>query len=224
MQGDLFSQSPISKSSGSSSPKIDLLSSWRITLRFDHILVCVIAFLAAFVFIFSMGVEKGKGFAKKEMRAEREKRHELLKRYRTKLVEFNQATTQVLTLKGQQGEISDLSKAEKIVRLREEPSHEVPLRAEEVSTIKKSLPTPKIPGKYTIQMITYTTQNAVNRELEKPVLEFFGGLTGVQARLRSPGSQVIAQREQDARFHTKFIAGTRAPTESLPNGSLAGMK
>lgn len=50
-------------------------------------------------------------------------------------------------------------------------------------------------------------------------LAFFGGLTGVQARLRSPGSQVIAQREQDARFHTKFIA--RA---DLPIDSLAGLK
>ena len=50
-------------------------------------------------------------------------------------------------------------------------------------------------------------------------LAFFGGLTGVQARLRSPGSQVIAQREQDARFHTKFIA--RA---NLPIGSLEGLK
>ena len=55
-------------------------------------------------------------------------------------------------------------------------------------------------------------------------LAFFGGLTGVQARLRRPGSQVIAQREQDARFHTKFIAGARVPIESLPIDSLAGLK
>lgn len=60
-------------------------------------------------------------------------------------------------------------------------------------------------------------------------LAFFGGLTGVQARLRSPGSQVIAQREQDARFHTKFIAGAHVPLkslpiESLPIDSLAGLK
>lgn len=46
-------------------------------------------------------------------------------------------------------------------------------------------------------------------------LAFFGGLTGVQARLRSPGSQVIAQREQDARFHTKFIARTDLPIYTL---------
>lgn len=50
-------------------------------------------------------------------------------------------------------------------------------------------------------------------------MAFFGGLTGVQARVRNPGAQVIAQREQDARFHTKFI--TRA---DLPIGSLAELK
>ncbi len=37
-------------------------------------------------------------------------------------------------------------------------------------------------------------------------LAFFGALTGVQARLRDPGAAAIAQREHDARFHSKFIA------------------
>ena len=44
---------------------------------------------------------------------------------------------------------------------------------------------------------------------------FFGGLTGVQARLQNPGAQVIAQRESDARFHSKFIARTDLPLQSL---------
>ena len=35
---------------------------------------------------------------------------------------------------------------------------------------------------------------------------FFGGLTGVQARLQNPGSVAVSQRENDARFHSKFIA------------------
>ena len=37
-------------------------------------------------------------------------------------------------------------------------------------------------------------------------LAFFGALTGVQARLQNPGALAIAQRESDARFHSKFIA------------------
>jgi phosphonate transport system substrate-binding protein len=46
-------------------------------------------------------------------------------------------------------------------------------------------------------------------------LAYFGGLTGVQARLRSPGAQAIAQRERDARFHSKFIAGADLPIDSM---------
>ncbi len=37
-------------------------------------------------------------------------------------------------------------------------------------------------------------------------LVWFGGLTGVQARLQKPGAQVIAQRDIDAAFHSIFIA------------------
>ena len=46
-------------------------------------------------------------------------------------------------------------------------------------------------------------------------LAFFGGLTGVQARLQNPGSQAIAQRENDARFRSKFIVRTGMPIDSL---------
>lgn len=44
---------------------------------------------------------------------------------------------------------------------------------------------------------------------------FFGGLTGVQARIQNPGAQAIAQRENDAKFHSKFIARADLPIESL---------
>lgn len=39
-------------------------------------------------------------------------------------------------------------------------------------------------------------------------LVFFGGLTGVQARLQVPGAQVLAQRDVDAAFRSVFIANT----------------
>jgi phosphonate transport system substrate-binding protein len=39
-------------------------------------------------------------------------------------------------------------------------------------------------------------------------LVWFGGLTGVQARLQKPGAQVIAQRDIDASFHSVFIANS----------------
>jgi phosphonate transport system substrate-binding protein len=46
-------------------------------------------------------------------------------------------------------------------------------------------------------------------------LAFFGGLTGVQARLQNPGAQAIAQRENDAKFHSKFIVQSDLPINSL---------
>ncbi len=39
-------------------------------------------------------------------------------------------------------------------------------------------------------------------------LVWFGGLTGVQARLQVPDAEAIAQRDIDAEFHTIFIAST----------------
>lgn len=41
-------------------------------------------------------------------------------------------------------------------------------------------------------------------------LVWFGGLTGVQARLQKPGAQVLAQRDIDVAFHSIFIASTRS--------------
>ncbi|WP_342351400.1 putative selenate ABC transporter substrate-binding protein [Phormidium tenue] len=39
-------------------------------------------------------------------------------------------------------------------------------------------------------------------------LVWFGGLTGVQARLQVPGAEAIAQRDIDEQFHSVFIANT----------------
>ena len=39
---------------------------------------------------------------------------------------------------------------------------------------------------------------------------WFGGLTGVQARLQKPGARVLAQRDIDAQFHSIFIGSTKS--------------
>lgn len=44
---------------------------------------------------------------------------------------------------------------------------------------------------------------------------WFGGLTGVQARLQVEGAQAIAQREFDAEFHSVFIANRGAGIEPI---------
>jgi len=53
-------------------------------------------------------------------------------------------------------------------------------------------------------------------------LVFFGGLTGVQARLQVPGAEPIAQRDIDAQFRTVFIANTAAGIQ--PFQDVAGLK
>ena len=40
-------------------------------------------------------------------------------------------------------------------------------------------------------------------------------MTGVQARLQNPGARVIVQRENDARFHSKFIVRSGLSIDSL---------
>lgn len=46
-------------------------------------------------------------------------------------------------------------------------------------------------------------------------LVWFGGLTGVQARLQVPGAEAIVQRDIDADFHSVFIANTNAGIEPI---------
>lgn len=50
-------------------------------------------------------------------------------------------------------------------------------------------------------------------------LVWFGGLTGVQARLQKPGAQVLAQRDIDASFHSVFIANTKSGIKPFTQSS-----
>ncbi len=50
-------------------------------------------------------------------------------------------------------------------------------------------------------------------------LVWFGGLTGVQARLQTKGSQVIAQREIDEKFHSVFIANSKSELPKINKAS-----
>ena len=52
-------------------------------------------------------------------------------------------------------------------------------------------------------------------------MAWFGGLTGVQARLAVPGSRAIAQRPRDTEFHSKFIVQADIAAEGL--GDLRGL-
>ncbi len=47
------------------------------------------------------------------------------------------------------------------------------------------------------------------------LLGWFGGLTGVQARLETPGAHAVAQRPKDRAFRSVFIAGRGVEADSL---------
>ena len=53
-------------------------------------------------------------------------------------------------------------------------------------------------------------------------LVWFGGLTGVQARLQTPGAVVLAQRDIDAKFRSVFIANTKSGLQ--PISSIQGLQ
>jgi len=46
-------------------------------------------------------------------------------------------------------------------------------------------------------------------------LVWYGGLTGVQARIQVPGAQAIVQRDIDEKFHSVFIANTASGINNL---------
>ena len=48
-------------------------------------------------------------------------------------------------------------------------------------------------------------------------LVWFGGLTGVQARLQVPGAEAIAQRDVDEKFHSLFIVNKKSGLTTIKN-------
>lgn len=50
-------------------------------------------------------------------------------------------------------------------------------------------------------------------------LVWFGGLTGVQARLQVKGAEAIAQRDIDAKFHSVFIASKNSKLQPIKNNA-----
>ncbi len=70
-----------------------------------------------------------------------------------------------------------------------------------------------VPVKY-MPVINYTAAVTAFRTGHLHLV-WFGGLTGVQARLQRPGANVIAQRLEDSRFRSVFIANTSTGIKKL---------
>ena len=81
-----------------------------------------------------------------------------------------------------------------------------------------------IPVKYVpVKSYAASVTGFRNNQLQ---LAWFGGLSGVQARMLTPGSKAIAQGEEDPEFHTYFIAHHSTglkPSEAFPK-EIAGKR
>jgi phosphonate transport system substrate-binding protein len=71
-----------------------------------------------------------------------------------------------------------------------------------------------------VPMVDYTAAVTAFRTADLDLV-WFGGLTGVQARLQRPGARVLAQRDIDVSFHSIFIAYRQSGLE--PFTSLKGL-
>jgi phosphonate transport system substrate-binding protein len=78
----------------------------------------------------------------------------------------------------------------------------------------------KVPVRY-VPVVDYSAAVSAFRTGSLDLV-WFGGLTGVQARLQRPGAKLIAQRDIDARFRTVFIASSRSGLK--PFNSLQGLQ
>lgn len=152
MQGDLFGMPTMASQANPAGAKNDFLERYRVTLRLDQALVGAIGLLVVYVLIFSFGVEKGKRLGMAELQAERTKHERVMRELGGKL--FSAATI-----------------AEKTFPVKAEVKIETPVPlpasvAAESDVFESSAPSRPV-GKYTIQLITFKSQSAVDREIKK---------------------------------------------------------
>ncbi len=146
MQGELFKVSgPVVDASKLPPPQASWLDRFRVTLRLDHLAVAAILALVLYVLVFSFGVEKGKRFALDELKAEKVKQEQMTKEGS----ERQAVTPEPATPKA--------SETESEVPQAAPPAGENPSPAETSETL----------GKYTIQLITFTSRSRADQEVER---------------------------------------------------------
>ena len=80
-----------------------------------------------------------------------------------------------------------------------------------------------VPVRY-VPMVDYAAAVSAFRTGDLDLV-WFGGLTGVQARLQKPGAQVLAQRDIDASFRSVFIANPSSGLRPfVPKKGLTALK
>ena len=160
MQKDLFGgpepavpPSPLQKS--------DFLDCTRISLRLDQTVIVLIALLGIYVLVFSFGVETGKRYAMAELKAERAKREKMVEELREKIFANNNNQVPEPITENEKITAQNLTpKTDKQIHAAAASKLAVPVEAKTDAVDKPS-------GKYTIQVITFTSQAFASKELKK---------------------------------------------------------
>ncbi|MDD5226475.1 MAG: SPOR domain-containing protein [Candidatus Omnitrophica bacterium] len=147
MQTELFDlPSPRTLSEESTVTKTSFLEKTFITLRLDQAIGLTLALLVVYVLTFSWGVEKGK----KSVRESQSPRA-------VSAVELSTEPSPAV--------VASVAKAPVVAMIDESIPKEVPLTVAELP--KPVAKVSKPDGKYTIQHVTYITQSAADREIQK---------------------------------------------------------
>ncbi len=147
MQTELFDLPiPRTLSEDSPVPKTSYLEKTFITLRLDQTIGLTLVLLVIYVLTFSWGVEKGK----KSLHESQGVRS---------------VPAEILSPEGSQTAVASVAKTPLVAVIDESVPKEVPITVAElpqpVAKVTKS------DGKYTIQHVTYITQSAADREIQK---------------------------------------------------------
>lgn len=151
MQGELFSlknAGPVVDASKLNPPQPNWLDRLRFTLRLDHLAIIAISGLVLYVLVFSFGVEKGKRIALKEIRAAKVKQRQVAQ---------------------------ELLKSQSLRESFPPPTQAPSSHAPSEDGVRLASPPPAIPvqpsvsvsGKYTIQLITFTSRARAEEEAKK---------------------------------------------------------
>lgn len=147
MQTELFDLPlPRTLSEDSTVSKTSFLEKKFITLRLDQTIGLTLVLLVIYVLTFSWGVEKGK----------RSSQESQVIRPMTAVVSSPEVTQAV---------VASVKKTPSVVMADEAVPKEVPITVP--SLTKTGLKVTKPDGKYTIQHVTYITQSAADREIQK---------------------------------------------------------
>ncbi len=161
MQTDLFESTPtVTSPAVSGTPKVSFLERYRFTLRLDQAVAGVIGVVILFVFVFSFGVESGKKFAMAELKAERAKRERMAEEFRVQVI-------------AQGGIVYDRPAAP--------PSSGESGKTEARAESKKEMESVTLQtggrpsGHYTIQLVTYASKEAAERQIKTLAEKGFQG-------------------------------------------------